>query len=111
MDWNIPLFENPTDASVVRCSFCGDSQVPAGEAMTGTDACICPSCLRTLAGAIEGRDPDGPPPAEDLVTCNFCGKQRPRVDDAVAAPEKIHICGDCTRRGAAATNPVSQPGG
>jgi ribosomal protein L24E len=99
MDWNITLPEVPKDDTLVRCSFCGNSQVPGGEAMTSENASICPDCLQLCAHMLEDRAERPAESTKDMVTCSFCGNTRPRVDDAFTAPEGIHICNDCVRKG------------
>jgi hypothetical protein len=96
-----PLPETETDETLVQCSFCNSSQVPADQAFTSPDGMvvICPACVRLGVSQI-GAEAQAETTADldNPRTCSFCGRQQEFTEQILSTGDKtIYICTVCLR--------------
>ncbi|HEY9713117.1 MAG TPA: ClpX C4-type zinc finger protein [Chroococcales cyanobacterium] len=73
---------------MLKCSFCGKSQLEVNQLITGPSAYICTGCIYR---ATYGKFSEEPSAAG---TCSFCNKARDQVQ-VLLGDQSASICDEC----------------
>jgi hypothetical protein len=92
-----------SDDSLLRCSFCNQSQAEVRKLVAGPNAFICDECVEVCNRIMLDDDPplaaEQAPPQQSIrstviVPCKLCGLQFP-LEDALVVSERGFLCPGC----------------